>query len=121
MAMVSLTPIKCSGFNSFVESTTTLFTAVDGTLGASFVMDEQDSKYGVLVYNGNATTAKSVTIKKGNGLQGVSDISYSLPSGAYTLVTLESGAFKNVSGENKDKVIIVGESADIEVCVIKLA
>jgi hypothetical protein len=88
--------------------------------GASFIMNGQDTKFLVLIQNGHATAAKTATVKSGNGLQGVNDITVSIAAGNYTYVVLESGKFKNVSGDDKGKVIIVGESTDIKIAVFKL-
>lgn len=52
-----------------------------------------------------ATEESNVTIKAGNGIQGVADMVLTVPVGT-SLVKLESGRFKNVSGENKGKIVI---------------
>lgn len=58
----------------------------------------------VLVINASAQT--DLTVKAGNGIQGVTDLVLTVPQGV-SLVKLESGRFKNVSGANKGKVIVV--------------
>ena len=58
----------------------------------------------VLVINASAQT--DLTVKAGNGIQGVTDLVLTVPKGV-SLVKLESGRFKNVSGANKGKVIVV--------------
>lgn len=105
--------------NTFATAFTTLVQAVDATSGAELTMAAGDDKYLILVQNA-ATSAKSVTIKKGNGLQGVADLTKSLEESSYTALVIESGHFKNVSGDDKGKVIITGGSADIKVAVFKL-
>ena len=52
-----------------------------------------------------ATTATTLTVKAGNGIQGVADKVLTVPVGT-SLVKLESGRFKNVSGTNKGKVVV---------------
>ena len=94
--------------------------SVDGTDGAVFTLDGKDTDAILYIKNKHATDAKSVTIKAGNGIQGVNDISLSLAAGKFTLIRLESGIFKNVSGTNKGKVKITGASTDIQCAVIKL-
>lgn len=54
----------------------------------------------------NADTQTNLTVKAGNGIQGVTDLVLTVPNGV-SLVKLESGRFKNVSGANKGKVIVV--------------
>ena len=52
-----------------------------------------------------ATEATTLTVKAGNGIQGVSDKVLTVPVGT-SLVKLESGRFKNVSGANKGKIVV---------------
>lgn len=113
--------------------------ATSATFGAYFEMKERDDKYLILVENTDADgeTDKTVTIKAGNGIQGICDIAKAdLGNGEYTFIQIESGRFKNVK-ENatlkalssatsadqvsaKGKVFITGTSADIAVTVFKL-
>lgn len=122
MAAVSITPVKLTGYNKVCTAITTasLTTAVDATDGATFVMDEADEKYLVMVSNVHVSAAKSVTFKAGNGLQAVGDYTVEIAAGKSVVLALESGVFKNVSGTNKGKVVITGTSADIEVAVFVL-
>jgi len=112
--------------------------ASTATYGAVFAMDSRDDKYLILAQNVAASgDDKTVTIKAGNGIQGVADVAKTdLGYGEYTLIAIESGRFKNVT-ENatlkalssatsadqisaKGKVFITGTSADIKVAVFKL-
>lgn len=52
-----------------------------------------------------ATTQTTLTVKAGNGIQGVADKVLTVPVGT-SLVKLESGRFKNVSGANKGKIVV---------------
>ena len=52
-----------------------------------------------------ATEATTLTVKAGNGIRGVSDKVLTVPVGT-SLVKLESGRFKNVSGTNKGKIVV---------------
>lgn len=65
--------------------------------------DENDDKM-ILVISAEAAT--DLTIKAGNGIQGVNDHKLTVPKGV-SLVKLESGRFKNISGENKGKIVVV--------------
>lgn len=64
----------------------------------------EKDEHTVLVINASAQT--DLTVKAGNGIQGVTDLVLTIPQGV-SLVKLESGRFKNVSGANKGKVIVV--------------
>lgn len=127
---------------SFSGITTALASngASAATYGACFEMKERDDKYLVLVQNVCATSDaadKTVTIKAGNGIQGVADVAKTdLGNGEYTIIAIESGRFKNVKENEtlkalssatasdqisaKGKVFITGSSADIKVAVFRL-
>lgn len=64
---------------------------------------ERDDKNVLVIV---ATAATTLTIKSGNGIQGVTDHTLTVPAGT-SLVKLESGRFKNVSGTNKGKIVVV--------------
>jgi hypothetical protein len=68
----------------------------------------EKDEHTVLVINASAQT--DLTVKAGNGIQGVTDLVLTVPKGV-SLVKLESGRFKNVSGANKGKVIVVSTGA----------
>lgn len=93
-------------------ATASMLTALTAD-GAEIKWDERDDKIMLLVQN-TGTAAVTVTVKAGNGIQGVSDESISLPAGNYAFIRLESGRFKNVSGDLKGKVILTG-STDVKV------
>ena len=73
----------------------------------------------VFVIANSGSNAVNVTVKAGNGLQGVNDETYSVAPGL-NLIKLESGRFKNVSGENKDKVVVVAAGDNISVGAVAL-
>ncbi len=54
----------------------------------------------------SATAATDLTIKAGDSIQGTADEVLTVPKGV-SLVKLESGRFKNVTGENKGKIVVV--------------
>jgi hypothetical protein len=97
-----------------------LFTAVDVTDGAAVSFTRDDDKTLFLIQNG-AASAKAVTFKAGNGIQGTSDLVHSVPANSTVAVTIDSGFFKNVTGTDKGKVVIAGESTDIKIAVFALA
>ena len=117
MARATVTPIKLGVRNKFSEEIT--YVAIDATDGLEFVMDESDEKYVVLIQNTDTTNDETVTIKKGNGIQGVADYTATIEKGTTVAISLDSGAYKNVSGTDKGKVVITG-TADVEVAVVVL-
>lgn len=122
MAIVKITPVELDEVNvqSAEVATSALTTAVDATAGAYYEHKERDDKYLIIASNANTSAAKTLTIKKGNGIQGVADKVISIGAGKTVFINIESGRFKNVSGDNKGMVILMGESADIKVAVVKL-
>lgn len=108
--------------NKFASAalSTGMTTAIDATDGAEIVWSERDDKYLILIQNANASGAKSVTIKAGNGIQGVNDITTSIAASSYTFIALDSGRFKNVVGADKGKVLFTGDSADIKIAAFKM-
>jgi hypothetical protein len=117
MARAVVTPIKLGVRNKFSEEIT--YVAIDATDGLEFVMDESDEKYVVLIQNTDSSNDETVTIKKGNGIQGVADYTAKVGKGETVAISLDSGAYKNVSGDDKGKVVITG-TADVEVAVVVL-
>ncbi len=121
MARVNLTVHSIDDRNklSAAIAAASLVTAIDATDGADFVMDERDDKYLILIQNA-ADAEKIVTIKHGNGIQGVCDLSESVSASSYAFMQLDSGRFKNVTGADKGKVVITGTDANIKVAIFKL-
>ena len=84
----------------------------------------------------SSTPAKHVTLKAGNGLQGVGDLSVDLANGEFTVLTVDTGRFKNVCENDtlkalssatasdqvpaKGKIFITGADANIKVAVFQL-
>lgn len=80
-----------------------------------------DFKRVVLVKNTDASAALTVTVKQGNGIQGVKDLeAFSVAAGKIAAIRLDDGRYKNVSGEDKDYIIIVPSSTKAEMSVIEL-
>ncbi len=104
------------------------------SFGAYFEMTERDDKYLVIVQNAHASAAKKVTLKAGNDKifgSGNDLVLSELAAGDVNFIKIDSGRFKNVTNNatlsdlanietTKDCVVIVGESADIKVAVIKM-
>lgn len=113
---------KLDDFNKATDAITTtgLVGTVDATDGATFTMDEASEKTLIMLQASTADAA--VTIKAGNGLQGVNDLTFTVASGKTKFISIESGRFKNVKGTSKGKVIITytGASAVLKACVVTL-
>lgn len=122
MAKVKIIPVELEGYNlpSDEVDTADITTAVDATDGAYYEHKERDDKYLIIAQNTHATAAKNLTIKHGNGIQGVVDKVISIGAGKTRYITLESGAFKVMSGDDKGRVNMIGESANIQIAVVKL-
>lgn len=93
--------------------------AIDAADGAEIDYSARDDKMLVLLQN-VTDSAVTVTVKAGNGIQGVCDLSFELAGSAAVTLALESGRFKNVSGENKGKVILAASAAGVGAMAFKL-
>lgn len=85
-----------------------------------FAWGDRDEKILLLLHNTNSSSASSVTVKAGNGIQGVNDLKVTLEAGKFTVVALDSGRFKNVSGEHKGKCLIEAASNAVRAAVFIL-
>ena len=116
MAVKTLTVADLTTFGTFTaadpETATAAADGFEATIKGDFI---------VLVYNSSADTAYDVTIKKGNAMQGVADVARAdVAFGTYWLYRGQVGQFKNVSGTNKGKVLIVPENAALKVKVFQV-
>lgn len=121
MARVIITPHEVGKVNEAMAAVgnTALFVAVDAADGAEFAMHGRDDKTLLLVQN-SATSEGTVTVKAGNGIQGVNDLSIAVPASSTTALVLDSGRYKNVSGNDRGKVVVLGSAATIKLAVIEL-
>lgn len=90
-------------------STPTLETLTANT-EAAIEFDGADERI-VMVVQNTTSSATTLTVKAGNGLQGVVDITLAVPASSVNLLKLDSGRFKNVSGTNKGKIVVVSPAA----------
>ncbi|MBR5316037.1 MAG: hypothetical protein IKU44_04520 [Firmicutes bacterium] len=69
----------------------------------------------VALFKGTGT----VTIKQGNGIQGVVDCD-TITINGLTVFRLDSGAYKNVTGADKGYVVAIPSANTVEAAVIRL-
>lgn len=92
--------------------------AVDATDGALITCGAADQKMLIIMENVDGTNAENVTIKAGNGVQGVADLVVSVAKSSTKVITIESGKYKNLTGTLKGKIKITG-TADVQIaCVV---
>lgn len=77
-----------------------------------------------LIVNNTADSAATVTVKAGNSIYAMGDLTVSVAASATAVINLKnSGRFKNVHGENSGKVAVTisGVTASlVKLCVIAL-
>lgn len=93
--------------------------AIDAADGAEIDYSGRDDKMMIMLLNETNSTA-TVTVKAGNGIQGVCDLTVELAEGGMATLALESGRFKNVSGPDKGKVILAASAAGVGAMALKL-
>ena len=68
----------------------------------------------------NAGAAGTVTFKKPEGIQGVTDFEFAVESGKNYVVWIDSGFIKNAYGADKGKIKIIPSAATITIAPIHL-
>ena len=118
MAVTKITPAKMLVADNFAGIDFVAATAqADG-----FMVDftERDDKT-VLVFQNTGASEATVTIKAGNGIQGVADlVSAEIPANAYHAVVINSGEHKIVKGENKGYVHAIPSATTLKLGAIVL-
>jgi hypothetical protein len=115
MAITAVTPVK------LVRNVAAKYAPVasDATLGTSIVVDGMKDDHLVLLFvNADATNAEEVKILKGNGLQGIADLTISIPKSESYALCIEYAKYLNVSGTNKGKIMITA-TADVSIAAIE--
>ena len=120
MAITKITPVKMADVNEI--SAAVAFTAATAAAdGFSIPMQEQDAKTVLLFQNTDTAAAHSAVVKKGNGIQGVVDLATGdIAASAIVALTVDSGAFKNVTGENKGCAVVVPDDVKLKAAVVVL-
>lgn len=120
MAITKITPVKLADVNT-ISGGITFTAATSATDGFEIPFGGDDFKTLILVQNTEASDAKGITVKMGNGIQGVADLALDeIAAGSMAGFTLDSGAFKQVSGEHKGNVIVIPEAATVKIAVVEL-
>lgn len=78
--------------------------------GIKIPMSAEDGRILIMIANGGVAEA-TATIKKGNALQGVSDLAVTIAAGATKIICVESGRFTNVSGALAGYLLITGSAS----------
>lgn len=105
------------GINAWKTLTLTALTST--TDGFEVEWDAHDERTILLVQN-TGSAAATVTIKAGNGIQGVKDLdAYSVAGGAVAAIAIDSGAYKNVTGESKGKVLVTGSATGLKMGLVE--
>ncbi len=84
------------------EIATPVMTALVASTDTAIDFDGSDERIVIVI---NASAATTLTVKAGDHIQGVADMTLDVPKGI-SLLKLESGRFMNVSGENKNKIVV---------------
>lgn len=90
------------------------FTTMTANTDTAFAWNDSDD-YTLIVVT--ATADDTLTVKAGDGLQGVNDLSLTIPTGT-SVIKLESGRFKNVTGTNKGKIVLSCGKATTKIGVV---
>lgn len=119
MAVKEITP-EVLERNKFDADALAMVAASAQADGFSIDATSADHRMLLVFENTDGTLAYDITIKKGNGLQGVKDLTQEIAAGKKAAVVVESGAFKNVSGANKGKIIAIPENVAVKMAAIVL-
>lgn len=95
------------------------FTNGNTTDGLTIDFNGEDEKTAILV---NTSTESTITIKAGTGrgaIQAVNDIEVTAPAG-FSFITIDSGAFKEMTGSNAGYVTVVSGAATVKLACIEL-
>ena len=99
-----------------------VYVATTGTHGLALPINEKDSKYVLLIRNVGASENKTVYIKAGDaeyyGAQNALTITAN--KAAAHAICLDSARYLQMSGKRKGCVVVLSNSADVEVALIRL-
>ena len=121
MSRATINPISIEKHSAFSNAVlnSALFTGEEAADGAEVTLNHHDERTVILVQN-TATAPGTVTLKAGNGIQGVNDEVCEIAASSTVFIVPESGRFKVVSGTDKGKLLITASANTIKVAVIQL-
>ncbi|MEG1152511.1 MAG: hypothetical protein RSD67_06560 [Oscillospiraceae bacterium] len=91
------------------------------TIADGFQIPFMGKDYKTLILIKGGSAVGEMNFLMGNSIQGITDLKVSVPAGKTIAITLDSGSFKNVTGEFKGYVLAKPSAADISVAVVELA
>ena len=94
--------------------------AVDATDGAAVDFSSREDGRILIILENAAAAEKAVTVLAGDSIQGVRDLAITLSANEKKVITVESGRYMHVSGDNRGCVIIKGADANVKVAAIEL-
>lgn len=92
-------------------------------LAEGFCVDykQSDQRILMLFQNTSASAQHTITVKKGNALQGISDSeAFVIPAGQIAAMSVESGRFAFVSGADIGTVNVVVSNAEVKMAAVVL-
>lgn len=98
----------------------TTITETETTGEFSVDLTGADYKTVIAFRNANTSSAATVTINLGNGIQGVGeDITFTVAKSSTAYVVVDSGAYKQVSGDSKG-LLLGNTSATLSISAVEL-
>lgn len=92
-----------------------------GADGALCDMTGKDYATLIIAHNTAESAAATVTVKAGDGIQGVNDLAaYQVAAGGFAAIRIDSGEFKRITGADKGAALITASSNDVEIAVVEL-
>lgn len=99
-----------------------VYVATTGTHGVALPINEKDSKYVLLIRNVGTSGNKTVYIKAGDaeyyGAQNA--LTITATNATAHAICLDSARYLQMSGKRKGCVVVLGNSTDVEVALIRL-
>lgn len=121
MANTNVTPVRVSDVNTMSPKLTVNAVSVTSD---SFVIDvaqSQDKKVVFIADNSaNTSAAATLTVKAGDNVAGVNDLTLTVAKGEIGFFQLDSNAYMNANGDNKGKIVIGTSSADCKLLVAEM-
>lgn len=98
----TITRNAATTMGTFVQCPTNDACTIDAT--------PDDQKICIHLKNAITNATHTAVIDAGNGLQGVADLEITLAASTEKVTVVESGAYKQMSGDNKGKILVRDKS-----------